>query len=456
MKNFKKIITLFFSLVLCITFVLPVLTVCAATQNPTITLDNKSIMPGEKATINVKIKNNPGIMGMAFCVEYDKSALEYDASAEGFISDSKIVNHADQGYLSVVSVAGEAMDMTDDGVIIAVTFKAKDDAPAGKYIINLANCYPDKYGNQLNNSFSNSKGKYVVPTVVSGSITVGGNCKNGNHEFGAWQIKREASCTENGYKERTCKNCTFVDKEDIPITHDYDTEWTVDKVATPESDGTMSRHCKKCNAVTDVITFTYKEVNDNNSGITDGNDSSNNSSDDNTSSENTSSETSSNTNSNASYNTNSNASSSINSNTTTTSGSSSNTTSSDTKGNTASLDNKTPIKNTLGAKNPLSAVENLEDYKENIKPSIDNSTTDKEDKDDKNDTETGVSSNETAATDTDGNASQTVSSDSNDQKNDKSENSEFPYKTLVLIVFALLTVGIIAVAVLLILRNKKS
>lgn len=427
MKNLKKVLALFFSLILCITFVLPI---NAATQNPTITIDNKSIMPGEEATVNIKITNNPGIMAMAFCVTYDKNAIEYVAHAEGFISDSQIVNHADSGYVSIVTVSGS--DMNNNDVIIAVTFKAKDNAPAGKYIINLANCYPDKYGNQLHNSFSNSKGKYVVPTVIAGSITVGGNCKNGNHKFGAWHTKREPTCTENGYKERVCEDCFFADKEDIPIKHDYETEWTVDKVATPESDGIMSRHCKNCNATTDIITFTYKEVNDNNSE--------NNSSSDNTSSEDTSSSTSSNTNSNTSSNANANTSAD----------SSSLTTSNGSSNNGNSSDNKTPIKNTLGAKNPLSAVENLEDYKENIKPSTDTATDN--DETDKKDTESNNSSTDTTSE----NASQTASSSVDNQTDSNGEKSEFPFKTLLLIAFAVLTVGIVAVAVLLILRNKKS
>ena len=65
------------------------------------------------------------------------------------------------------------------------------------------------------------------------------------HEFGEWTVAREATCTEEGEKERVCA-CGEKETETIPPTgHDYG-DWTTVKAATCTEDGLEERACALC------------------------------------------------------------------------------------------------------------------------------------------------------------------------------------------------------------------
>ena len=72
------------------------------------------------------------------------------------------------------------------------------------------------------------------------------------HEFGAWTVVKNATCTEDGSKERTCA-CGAKETETVPATgHNYSTEWTIDLEPTCRKEGSKSHHCTVCDAKTDV------------------------------------------------------------------------------------------------------------------------------------------------------------------------------------------------------------
>ena len=69
---------------------------------------------------------------------------------------------------------------------------------------------------------------------------------------------KDATCTENGYKEvGTCEVCgeqySYKDDENVipALGHDYEAEFTVDKAATCTEAGVKSKHCTRCDAKTD-------------------------------------------------------------------------------------------------------------------------------------------------------------------------------------------------------------
>ncbi len=305
-----------------------------AVTAPTITVSSVSAMPGDSVTIDIKISNNPGIMAMAFCITYDSDSFQYVKYSKGYLSQYTVKDHPDEGH--IIFVNDESSDKANNGKMISVEFKIKDMATPGKHIITLANNNRDKYGSRLHNSFSNSKLEYIVPTVVQGGITVGETCENAGHKYGKWEIITSANCTNTGTQKHTCVRCQFTETREIPITHNFEAEWTVDKAATPTEDGVMTRHCKNCDAVTDRIIFTYQEV--------EGSENPDNALSDDTSSENDSQSNSSNT---------------------------TDATTSSIASNPTNNSNKTSINNTVGTKNPQSVVENITDYQENIKPQID-------------------------------------------------------------------------------------
>ncbi|MBQ8740202.1 MAG: hypothetical protein IJY79_01470 [Clostridia bacterium] len=342
MNKAKKLIALLLCAFLC-AFLCPF--ALAAEATPTITISTESAMPGDSVTISIDISDNPGIMAMAFCITYDNTALEYTAYSKGYLSSNTIKNHSDKGHISFVNV--ESSDKATNGTMLSVIFKVKDDAAPGKYTISLANSNRDKYGYKLHNSFSNSKQQFIVPTVKAGSITVLETCENAGHKYGEWNIISEAGCTTTGLKQRTCQRCKAIDEVVTPITHDFEKDWTVDKAATPEEDGIMSRHCTKCDEVTDKITFSYEEIGGDNTDDTSSEESSGDASDNNNNSSDISSENSSDNNISSDESNSGNSSSEIDVN----------------NSQTNSTPTQTPIiNNTEGPKNPLSEVEKLEDY----------------------------------------------------------------------------------------------
>ena len=429
MKITKRIVATFVCLILVIVCSFTV----AAADTPRISLSNVRALPGESVTINISISNNPGIMSMSFCITYDNEAFEYTGYSKGYLSRYTIKDHSDKGQIAFVN--DEASNKSNDGVMLSVKFRVKDNAAPGKHTITLANQNREKYGTKLHNSFSNSNLKYIVPSVMSGSITVGETCENAGHKYGDWTVVTPADCVSTGTKEHTCLRCDHTETADIPITHDFEAEWTVDKAATPTEDGTMSRHCKNCDAVTDEITFTYEEVEDSQKPDDDA------SSEDSVSSEEASGDNSSSNVSDEYNSSNSDNSSSQNSTSSDNASSNANSNSSD------SASNKTPINNTVGAKNPQSAVENIKDYQENIKPNINaSSDAQSENTSSKDDT---VSDSESAATDTGGSEPTDTGDFSNTETNLSVGN------IALFAVSGVISIAIIALAIILILKRKK-
>ncbi len=333
----------------------------AAEADAKIKITSLDVMPEEALTLDINMENNPGIMGMAFCVAYDKDSFEYIDYENGWLSGMTVKNHPDKGYVIFVYVA--TSDKTDNGKMLSVSFKAKQKAKPGNHKFVLGNNNYDKYGSRLHNSFSNSKQEFIVPVVTGGIVNVGETCINAGHKWSEWNITKPADCDETGLKNHTCTRDAALciaderyEEVEIPITHDFEADWTVDEVATPEKDGVMTRHCKKCDATTDRITFSYEEV----EGDTQ------------------TSKPQDNTN-NSSNNDNNNNNQS---------------------------QSKPPINNNLGDKNPIESVENLKDYQESIKPNQNGDT-------DTSEPETTQDSKPSALDDA---TSSTVEPSSNDKK----------------------------------------
>lgn len=413
----KKIIAIFFCLALCV-FCCPA-AFAAEDNSPIISLSQKTASPEDSVTIDINISDNPGIMAMAFCITYDTDALEYTGYTKGYLSDYTLKNHTDKGHISFVNV--ENRDISTNGTILSVNFNVKSDAPAGKHTITLANSNRNKHGYSLHNSFSDSKQNFIVPTVISGSVTVSETCANSPHIYGDWTTITPADCTNTGLKSHTCSRCGYQEEVEIPITHDFEDEWTVDRVATKEQDGIMSRHCKKCDAVTDTVTFKYEEVED-----------SENNGDNNTSS-------------------NTDNSSISNNNTANNNNSQSSNIATDSS-NTDSSNKTTVINNTLGAKNPLSAVENLKDYQENIKPYLESSSesTGNSDTESPNISDTdNTSNNESEAIDADNDSTQ-----ADDNLTQKNESSTKDWLVPTIVSIAIIAI-VASVLIVLIISNKR-
>lgn len=84
------------------------------------------------------------------------------------------------------------------------------------------------------------------------------------HSYGDWAIIREAICTEDGLKQRTCTVCGTMEEETIPMTeHDWESDFTIDQQPTAIESGSKSIHCKNCDAVKDITVINATADNNN-------------------------------------------------------------------------------------------------------------------------------------------------------------------------------------------------
>ncbi|RGS44633.1 hypothetical protein [Holdemanella biformis] len=73
------------------------------------------------------------------------------------------------------------------------------------------------------------------------------------HNWDDGVITTKATCTTDGVKTYTCKDCKTTKTEVIKaLGHDYSKDWTIDKKATCTESGSKSHHCTRCDEKTGV------------------------------------------------------------------------------------------------------------------------------------------------------------------------------------------------------------
>ena len=249
----------FFRVAVSLLAVIAVLTVsafgvAAETRGIKLSVGSVTAVPGDEVAIPIDVTQNDGIMAMTFAISYDTEVLEYKDFNMGIFNDYTVVNHPDEGYVSIVNC--EKKDRKYTGNILVLKFSVKDGAAAGSSDVKIVNVYPEKYGESLEGCFATWDSLEVKPETSNGSVTVGKTCVNSGHSFGKWIVISEPLCETEGINGRSCTVCGHTETKTVPaLGHDYSEDWTVDEAATAETDGSMSRHCKRCDKTTDKVSF---------------------------------------------------------------------------------------------------------------------------------------------------------------------------------------------------------
>ena len=95
----------------------------------------------------------------------------------------------------------------------------------------------------------------ILLTWASASGDPGGNTSGDpsgtcNHVYGEWVVTKEATCTEDGSREKVCTICGDKVTETINANgHQWNEAYTTDKEATCTEDGSESHHCLVCDAI---------------------------------------------------------------------------------------------------------------------------------------------------------------------------------------------------------------
>ena len=258
MKHIKMVLCA----VLCFAFIIS--SCCfhaSAAEEKTFDLmvSSTTAVPGDTVVFSLDVKNNPGIMAVTFTVHYDPEVLEYEKYIAGILSRDTSARH--DGYVSIVFCG--IKDRVGDGTLYGFQFKVKDTAKAGFSKVTIKNIRPAQYGDSLKGCFANWNGDRLVPTLTSGGVNVGFTGSNCEHKFGEWETVVPAACKTTGIQSHTCTICGHNAQEDIPpIGHEYDRNWTIDRIASTLSEGLMTRHCTRsgCTATSDLVTFTVRDA----------------------------------------------------------------------------------------------------------------------------------------------------------------------------------------------------
>ena len=178
MKNRKRLLSVFLSLVLALTMcVTMALSVDAGNgSEATITVENetKTVNVGDEVTLDVSIKGNPGYVVFNFSIEYDDSKLELTKVEKGSMAGTLTSN------IGTGKVIFDAEDLTqectENGVLFTLTFKVKADVAGGTKVT------------LEKTTFKNAEGKQIQVTIVPGGVdagTTGGNTTGGSTTGGS-------------------------------------------------------------------------------------------------------------------------------------------------------------------------------------------------------------------------------------------------------------------------------
>lgn len=137
-------------------------TIAPAAAMPQIVVDSKTTHAGDTITVNVSVKNNPGIIAMLLHIEYDSSVLELQ-KATGKDFEDVSFGPLDHQPFTVFWEDSIHPNTTTNGSVVELVFKVKDDAAFGQTAITVT--YDEE--NIFNSDFEN-----VFFEVLSGTVDI--------------------------------------------------------------------------------------------------------------------------------------------------------------------------------------------------------------------------------------------------------------------------------------------
>ena len=156
----KRILCLLLTAVLLVT----VPAVGTAAPTPTVTVGEATGAAGDTVTVTVSVKDNPGIIGFRFFIQYDAAVLELTDHAQeglkGITFGPKTKNPFTFSWLDALKP-----DNAYNGALIRLTFRVREGAPAGKSPVTVTYNADDV----INAAFEN-----VRFATVDGGVTVKG------------------------------------------------------------------------------------------------------------------------------------------------------------------------------------------------------------------------------------------------------------------------------------------
>lgn len=162
-------------------------TYALASESMQVTIGGGTVKAGETVTVNISVTNNPGFANMSFYIEYDKNRLRLEEITGGTLFGDVTAN-VNNGFIN----AAKTNDVSGNGTIATLTFRALSSATSGETTISL------KEDPNADGTFVNVNEESLVYNTVPGTITVNGSTADRTVKFMNGTAEAATATVANG------------------------------------------------------------------------------------------------------------------------------------------------------------------------------------------------------------------------------------------------------------------
>lgn len=128
----------FFLIITAVLLVALLMTGCARSTTPILSIESKTALIGDTINVPVKIEKNSGLYVGQIVVNYDTNVFEFISGGNGDVFDECVVNGKDlKGTVMIIANQSGATDTKKDGTLASLNFKIKDIATRGDSTISF-------------------------------------------------------------------------------------------------------------------------------------------------------------------------------------------------------------------------------------------------------------------------------------------------------------------------------
>lgn len=165
----KRIIGLLIFMLVTVSFVMAGTVTVFADDEFSLIVSSEKVKKGtDTVTVDISMKNNPGVAGISMNLEFDNTALAVKNVESGSYSSlSLVAGQGTQSPYKIILVNFAGADVDGDGKLVSVTFDIIEGTPTGTYDIHI------KCNHEEDDVFIiDQTGEHIDNTAVSGKVTI--------------------------------------------------------------------------------------------------------------------------------------------------------------------------------------------------------------------------------------------------------------------------------------------
>lgn len=194
----KKIVSCFLIVLICMSFSV-VVSYAASEQTPEMHITQTEAKAGDDVTVEISIKNNPGISMLKICIGYDSTVLSISEKAvntgliSGLFEQSQTTEKNPYIFVWI-----NTSDSYDDGVIATMKFSVTETAPTCTSPITL----------QITDAY-NSDEESIVFDIFEGSVDISGTGNSTEKNDDASDTDTNVTLQDQTYRKGSNSSVVF-------------------------------------------------------------------------------------------------------------------------------------------------------------------------------------------------------------------------------------------------------